>query len=81
VEEALELVVCPHTRASYTDWYDTRQDPRGRPYYWLDGAIPPERISPDRDRALLTGKHVTLTPLHFDFTHREAMALLGRQFS
>ena len=81
VEEALELAVCPHTRASYTDCYDTRQDPRGRAYYWLDGAIPPDRISSDRDRALLTQRHITLTPLHFDFTHREAMTLLGRELS
>ncbi|MBG0789314.1 MAG: 5'/3'-nucleotidase SurE [Desulfovibrionaceae bacterium] len=76
VEEAGELVLCPHTRASYTDWYATREDPRGRPYYWLDGAIPPERISPDRDRALLTKGHITLTPLHFDFTDRETLGLL-----
>ncbi|MEF2232037.1 MAG: 5'/3'-nucleotidase SurE [Pseudodesulfovibrio sp.] len=75
--DALDLVVCPHTRASYTDWYDTRQDPRGRSYYWLDGAIPPERISAGRDRALLTLGHVTLTPLRFDFTDREAMDYLG----
>ncbi len=81
IEEAQELVVCPHTRASYTDWYDSRQDPRGRAYYWLDGAIPPERISANRDRALLTEKHITLTPLHFDFTDREALALLDRQLS
>ena len=77
VEEALELTVCPHTRASYTDCYDTRRDPRGHPYYWLDGAIPPERISPGRDRALLTLGHVTLTPLRFDFTDREAMDCLS----
>lgn len=81
IEEARELVLCPHTRASYRDWYDTRQDPRGRPYYWLDGAIPPENISDDRDRALLTRRHVTLTPLHFDFTDREAMALLDKELS
>jgi 5'-nucleotidase len=74
-------VVCPHTRASYRDWYDTRTDPRGRPYYWLDGAIPPERISADRDRALLTQGHITLTPLHFDFTDREALDMLTRNFS
>lgn len=79
IEEAKELVVCPHTRAPYKDWYDTRQDPRGRPYYWLDGAIPPERISADRDRALLTEGHITLTPLHFDFTDREALSLLQGQ--
>lgn len=79
IDEAGELVLCPHTRASYDDVYDTRQDPRGRPYYWLDGAIPPERISPDRDRALLTDNIITLTPLHFDFTDREALDLLRQK--
>jgi len=76
VEDAKEMILCAHTRASYSDDYDTRLDPRGRPYYWLAGAIPPERISADRDRALLTQGHITLTPLHFDFTDREAMDLL-----
>jgi len=76
IEEAKELALCPHTRASYADVYDTREDPRGRPYYWLAGDIPPERISGDRDRALLTRRHVTLTPLRFDFTDRETLALL-----
>jgi 5'-nucleotidase len=80
IAEARELTVCPHTRASYRDWYDARTDPRGRPYYWLDGAIPPERISPDCDRALLTNKHITLTPLHFDFTDCEALDVLARNF-
>lgn len=81
VEDARELVMCPHTRASYKDWYDTRQDPRGRAYYWLDGAIPSERISANRDRALLTKGHITLTPLHFDFTDRETLDLLRDKIS
>ncbi|WP_285905010.1 5'/3'-nucleotidase SurE [Pseudodesulfovibrio pelocollis] len=81
MEKARELMVCPHTRASYRDWYDTRTDPRGRPYYWLNGAIPPEQISPDRDRALLTQGHVTLTPLHFDFTDRVALDMLARNLA
>ncbi|WP_319544089.1 5'/3'-nucleotidase SurE [uncultured Pseudodesulfovibrio sp.] len=78
MSDVKEMIVCPHTRASYLDWYDTRQDPRGRPYYWLNGAIPPENISADRDRALLTEGHVTLTPLHFNFTDKEALELLKR---
>jgi 5'-nucleotidase len=79
IEDTKELVMCPHTRASYRDWYDTRQDPRGRAYYWLDGAIPPEKISADRDRALLTQKHITMTPLHFDFTDRKTLELLRKE--
>lgn len=75
-EESRGLRICAHTRACYRDFYDTRTDPRGRPYYWLDGEIPPEAISPDRDRALLTEGYITLTPLHFDFTHRETLTRL-----
>lgn len=76
MSEARGLRICPHTSASYKDWYDTRADPRGRPYYWLEGEIPPGKISPDRDRALLTQGYITLTPLRFEFTDREAMGLL-----
>lgn len=79
VSEAQALRICEHTRASYTDWYDIREDPRGRKYYWLMGEIPAGNISPDKDRALLTDKHITLTPLHFDFTDREAISLLQNE--
>lgn len=81
IDEAKDMVLCPHTRASYEDKYDTRMDPRGHAYYWLSGAIPPERISADRDRALLTQKHITMTPLHFDFTDRETLDLLDKELS
>lgn len=65
--ETKGLRLCRHTSAMYRDWYDARNDPRGRPYYWLDGVIPAEKLEPDTDRALLTQGYVTLTPLRFDF--------------
>lgn len=67
IAETKGLRLCPHTAAMYKDWYETRVDPRGRPYYWLDGVIPPEKLAPDTDRRLLTEGYVTLTPLRFDF--------------
>ncbi len=70
------LRLCLHTRAAYRDWYEERKDPRGRPYYWLDGEIPPGKISPDRDRSLLTQGYVTLTPLHFDFNDLKTLSML-----
>ncbi len=75
--DTLGLKVCPQTRAGYEDWYDERVDPRGRKYYWLTGVIPPERVSPGKDRALLTEGHVTLTPLRFDVTDHETMKALA----
>ena len=79
VQEVKGLKLCRHTRAMYNDWYDCRNDPRGRPYYWLDGSIPPEKLSPDTDRALLTEGYVTLTPLRFDFTDRKTLDALSQQ--
>lgn len=75
--EVRGLKVCPQTRAAYDDWYDERTDPRGRKYYWLTGVIPPERVSPGKDRALLTEGYMTLTPLRFDFTDHETMQRLA----
>ena len=77
IAETLPLALCPPTQAVYNDWYVTRQDPRGRNYYWLTGMIPPEALSPETDRAMLTAGHVTLTPLRFDFSDRETMERLS----
>ena len=40
------------------------------------GELKPENISHGRDRRLLTEGFITLTPLRFDFTDHETMALL-----
>ncbi|EFL49588.1 stationary-phase survival protein SurE [Solidesulfovibrio fructosivorans JJ]] len=77
VDEVKGLRLCPPTSAVYNDWYVTRQDPRGRNYYWLTGVIPPDALSPDTDRAILTEGYVTLTPLRFDFTDRDTMERLA----
>lgn len=77
LSEAKGLKICRHTRAAYRDWYDERIDPRGRPYYWLEGIIPPEELSPDTDRALLNARYITLTPLRFDFNDDATRQLLA----
>jgi 5'-nucleotidase len=79
MEQTRGLRVCPQTQATYRDWYDTRKDPRGRNYYWLDGVIPREHLTPGSDRALLTEGYLTLTPLHFDFTDWPHLETLDRE--
>lgn len=81
IAEVLGLKLCPHTRVAYTDWFEERLDPRGRPYYWMCGELKAERISPGRDRRLLTEGYATLTPLKFDFTDHETLSLLEPMLS
>jgi 5'-nucleotidase len=68
LDQSLGLRVCPQTQAVYQDEYIRRHDPRDSEYFWLTGQIPPERVQPGTDRALLSEGCVTLTPLCFDFT-------------
>ena len=75
------LKVCPQTNAVWHDWYHEYMDPRGTPCWWLDGDIPPEQVAPGTDRALLTEGWITLTPLRFDFTDQETLAVLKDKLS
>lgn len=78
VEEAKGLKMCRQTTCAYKDWYDEREDPRGHKYYWLNGEIPKQKVSPDTDRALLWEGHITLTPLRFNFTDTDTLARLEK---
>ena len=68
VAEFKGLTLCPQTSAIWKDWYDKRNDPRGRPYWWLEGNIPPDKVTPGSDKGLLSDGWATLTPLKFEFT-------------
>lgn len=74
--ECRGLALCPQTNAVWRDWYHQHTDPRGEPYWWLDGTIPPENVTPETDKALLSQGFATLTPLRFDFTDTDCLAAL-----
>jgi 5'-nucleotidase len=79
VEEFLGLTLCPQTSAIWADWYYKRQDPRGKPYWWLDGDIPPDKVVPGSDKGLLTEGWATLTPLKFEFTDAATLEKLREE--
>lgn len=79
--ESKGLKLCPQTTAVWRDWYQRREDPRGQPYWWLDGEIPADKVSPGTDKGYLNDGWVTLTPLRFDFTDQESLDKLQRLFS
>jgi 5'-nucleotidase len=77
VAEFRGLAVCPPTTAVWDDTYHKREDPRGRPYWWLDGKIPDRDVTPKSDKGLLKEGWVTLTPLKYDFADTDTLEILS----
>lgn len=66
----------------YEDIFQKRVDPRGRTYYWLAGEViedveqTPDPELPDRILSDVQGiqqNYITITPLQYNLTHREAL--------
>lgn len=78
-EEPRGVKVVRQSTAPWTDSYDRRADPRGRPYFWLTdegerGASEPA----DTDLAALRAGFVTITPLQHDLTEYKQLDRLDR---
>jgi 5'-nucleotidase len=63
---------------SYPDQLIVREDPRGRPYYWIGGSEPEDLHEDGTDVAAVAAGYVSLTPVHMDLTsHRWLDELRG----
>ncbi|HBP17738.1 MAG TPA: 5'/3'-nucleotidase SurE [Planctomycetes bacterium] len=63
---------CRQSLASLDDVYERREDPRGRPYYWLGGSGPFKGEAEHDDLIAVEGGYVALTPLRVDWTDEES---------
>jgi len=57
----------------YRDQLIPRQDPRGRPYYWIGGEAPTGVPQDGTDIGALGEGYVSVTPLHLDLTSYRAL--------
>jgi 5'-nucleotidase len=67
-EELRGIKLC---RLGYNDWTDAvgvRQDPRGKPYYWIGGDRAGHDSIADSDNNAIAAGYVTITPVHYDLT-------------
>jgi len=62
----------------YRDALDIRNDPRGRPYYWIGGEAPTGVDEPGTDFGALKAGYVSITPLQLDLTSYKSMDVLGK---
>ncbi len=63
-------------RARFQETFMKRSDPRGKTYYWMDGAKV-ELTESNTDNTALHEGYVTLTPIKLNFTHEAFMRELA----
>ena len=76
-EEALKG--CEVTRLGKRRYHDeliVRQDPGGKPYYWIGGGPPSSVLEPGTDVNALANGRVSVTPISLDMTHNSFLATL-----
>ena len=67
--KSLEPVICPLAYRMYEPVVEKRMDPRGRPYYWINGLMYTGNPEGTDDHIILEENLPTLTPLILDMTH------------
>ncbi|MBT3300377.1 MAG: 5'/3'-nucleotidase SurE [Candidatus Marinimicrobia bacterium] len=53
----------------FQDWLESREDPRGRTYFWMTGKIINTDDQMDLDGFALGKNYVSLTPIHYQLTN------------
>jgi 5'-nucleotidase len=74
--------VTHQSRTSYNERYERRVDPWGRSYYWITGELTRDfEQEPDSDLRALRDGYVSITPLHHDLTHYQAVPELRKRLA
>ncbi|MGQ9606888.1 MAG: 5'/3'-nucleotidase SurE [Thermogutta sp.] len=73
VKDSPEVRVVAMDVGRYGGNYEKRTDPWGRTYYWATGEPPPRRDAPGTDLLALAEGKISVTPLHYDLTARNAL--------
>ncbi len=61
----------------YNDSLIKREDPRGRPYYWIGGDAPTAVLEEGTEFRTLSEGYVSITPLQLDLTDYSAIKILS----
>lgn len=76
-EEVKGMRITRLSNSYWDDSYDSRKDPMGREYHWIVGAYRvPEEADIETDDGAVRNGWVSLTPVHYDLTHRKEVERL-----
>jgi 5'-nucleotidase len=71
-----ELVITRQGMRIYRDELIRREDPRGKPYYWIGGEVPTGVVEEGTDFGTLAAGKVSITPIMLDLTAYQAIDVL-----
>ena len=60
-------------RSRFVEKFDRRIDPQGNVYYWMDGELELLGDEGETDIIAVREGYISLTPIWFDLTHRDAL--------
>lgn len=80
-EEVAAVKVTRLGRRAYANVIEKREDPRGRPYYWLGGEATEADSGHGTDIGAIEANMISLTPLRFDVTDHGAIESLEESIS
>ena len=76
IQELNGIAITRQGLRNYGDDIHKREDPRGKPYYWIGGFRPEHIIHDGTDFEAIAENKVSVTPLHRDITHYKSLELL-----
>jgi len=71
-----QLRIVPMGVERYGEHFEKRTDPRGRSYYWATSDPPPSPGAKETDLTALQKGYITLSPLQYDLTRHDALAVM-----
>lgn len=78
LEQCRGAKVCAQAPAVWLNGYGKRDDPRGWPYWWMEGELDMGAVPEGCDIDLLEKGYITVTPLKFEYTDAECLAKLDK---
>ncbi len=67
-------------RSRWDDEFYQRKDPKNKDYYWLAGKMRIMDHGEDVDQLALKSGYISVTPIHFDLTHREFLEKIRKEW-
>ena len=74
------LKVCRQTMGHWEEDFDVRQDPTGKPYYWMRGQFVDSDGGSDSDIWALKHHYLSVVPVQFDLTNHASLPTLRSRF-